>query len=189
MSETSGPPAEGSAGDVGGQPPYGYGAPLAPVGYEALQPPAGPPPPQVELAARLMFVNVAVQLVSMVASLTMRRQILDRVIAKGNGSLTAEQLRTSANLALGVGIGFSIILVVLYALLALQLRKRKNWARVTTIVFASLGVLSLFNVLVPTTVGLLKVVGLVTFAVNLTILLQLTRKQVSRWFKPRRPGY
>jgi hypothetical protein len=162
---------------------------MAPVGYGGLRGPAGPPPRQVELAVRLMFANIALQLISLIASFALRNQIIDKMASRSSTALSTAQLRSAANAGYGVGIGISIIFMVLYILLALQVRKGKNWARITTIVFASLGLLSLFNVVSPTAIGLLKLIGLVAFAINLAILLLLARQPAAGWFKPRPVGY
>jgi hypothetical protein len=44
--------------------------------------------------------------------------------------------------AVAIGVAFGVIFIVLYVLLALQVQKGKNWARIITWILAAFGVLT-----------------------------------------------
>lgn len=186
--------AAGQGGDVppaappDGPSPYGYGTPMPPVGYELRQP-AGPAPTQVVTAVRLMLANAALQVISLILSIAFRDRIIDSFVRHSKTTVDAATLRASARSSVGVSIGISLVIIVLYLLLAMQVRKGKNWARITTIVFAALGVLAILSVLSPATIGVMKVVGLALFVVNVGIIVLLTRRPSSHYFKRVPTGY
>ena len=168
-------------------PAYGTGGQMPP-GYAPIDTPKGPPPRQVETAVRLMFAIVALQVVSFVASLGLRDQIIQQALAK-NPAASAETVRAAARVGFSVGLGLGVVFIVLYGLLALQVRKGKNWARITTIVLAAIGLFSLFNVISPSTLAVLRLVGAIGFGLNLALILLLARRPASDYFKARPYGY
>jgi len=170
-----------------GQSPYG--APMQPVEYGqygAPPPPAGPPPQPVVTAARLMFVGAALGLINLIVVLASKSSLRDQ-IARKNPDFDAHQLDTAVNAAVAVGIVFGIIFTVLYVLLALQVQKGKNWARIVTWILAALGVLGALASLAQTTTGGSRVLSLISGVLDLAIIILLAQKVSNAYF--RRPRF
>ena len=70
-------------------------------------------------------------------------------------------------------------------LLALQVQKGKNWARVITWIIAALGVLSALASLAQTTTGGSRVASLVGGVVDLAIIILLAQKASNDYFRKR----
>ena len=112
-------------------------------------PQGGPPPtardprnapPTVRNAVRLMFVLAALGVIGLIIVFA-DKDALRTAVAKANPSDDTTQIDNAVNTAVTVGAVIGIVLIVLYVLLALQVRKGKNWARIVTWVLAGLGVL------------------------------------------------
>jgi len=170
-----------------GQSPYG--APMQPVEYGqygAPPPLAGPPPQPVVTAARLMFVGAALGLINLIVVLASKSSLRDQ-IARKNPDFDAHQLDTAVNAAVAVGIVFGIIFTVLYVLLALQVQKGKNWARIVTWILAALGVLGALASLAQTTTGGSRILSLISGVLDLAIIILLAQKVSTAYF--RRPRF
>jgi len=170
-----------------GQSPYG--APMQPVEYGqygAPPPPAGPPPQPVVTAARLMFVGAGLGLINLIVVLASKSSLRDQ-IARKNPDFDAHQLDTAVNAAVAVGIVFGIIFTVLYVLLALQVQKGKNWARIVTWILAALGVLGALASLAQTTTGGSRVLSLISGVLDVAIIILLAQKVSNAYF--RRPRF
>jgi len=166
-----------------GQSPYG--APMQPVDYGqygAPPPPVGPPPQPVVTAARLMFVGAALGLINLIVVLASKSSLRDQ-IARKNPDFDAHQLDTAVNAAVAVGIVFGIIFTVLYVLLALQVQKGKNWARIVTWILAALGVLGALASLAQTTTGGSRVLSLISGVLDVAIIILLAQKVSTAYFR------
>ena len=131
------PPAPSYAG-YGAMPPAEYGQPV----------PVGPAPASVVNAVRLMFVGAALTLVGFIVAISTKSTIRAN-IAKKNPDFDSQKLNTAVNATIGVIAVFGIIIVVLFVLLALQVRKGKNWARIVTWVICGLGIISALAIARP----------------------------------------
>ena len=170
-----------------GPPPYG--APMQPVDhnqYAAPRVPAGPPPSSVVNATRLMFVSAGLGVIGLIVLLASKSTLRDE-IAKKNPGYDAHKLDTVVNAAVAVGITFGVIFIVLYVLLALQVKKGKNWARVVTWILAALGVLSALSSLAQTNTGGSRAASLIGGVVDLAIIILLLQKPSNDYF--RKPKY
>jgi hypothetical protein len=166
-------------------PPAGYGAPMPLAGYGAPPSPAGPPPPSVVNATRLMFVSAALGVIGLIVLLASKNSLRDQ-ISKKNPDYDAHKLDTVVNAAVAVGIVFGVIFIVLYVLLALQVQKGKSWARIVTWILAALGVLSALSSLAQTTTGGSRIASLVGGVVDLAVIVLLAQKASNEYFrKPR----
>lgn len=180
------PPVSPEAqGATGAQGPSPYGAPMTPVEqsqYGAPPTPAGPPPPSVVNATRLMFVSAALGVIGLIVLLASKSSLRDQ-IAKKNPDYDAHKLDTVVNAAVGVGITFGVIFIILYVLLALQVKKGKNWARIITWILAALGVISALSSLAQTNTGGSRIASLVGGVVDLAIIILLLQKPSSQYFR------
>ena len=93
-------------------------------------------------------------------------------------------------MAIGITVFFGLVFAVLYVLLAIQVRKGKNWARIVTFVLAGLGVLGGLLSLLGDGTGLEKGVGVIVLLVDIAIIVLLALKPSSEYFASRKaPRY
>ena len=100
----------------------------------------------------------------------LRKQIRDK-----NPGYSASKLDSVVNTAITIGVVIGIVILVLYVLLALQVRKGKNWARIITWVLAGLGVLSGLASLAQTQTPFQRVTTLIGAVIDLAIIILLAR--------------
>jgi hypothetical protein len=178
--------------DAANQPAYpplpaapGYGAmPPAEYGQRA---PIGKAPSTVVNAVRLMFVSAAIGVVSLIVALSTKSTIRAK-IAKKNPDFDAQKLNTAVNATIAIIVVFGIIFIVLFVLLALQVGKGKNWARIVTWVITGLGILSALASLGQSVSAASRVVDLVAGLLDVAIVVLLLQKPSNAFFKPRAIG-
>jgi Family of unknown function (DUF6264) len=173
-------PPEGSAPDAHPQGPAGqpfpprYAPPSA--GYPAGQPNAGPagsqangagkptPPRPVLLAFQLILLAAALEVWALAGAIyavttpsgqNEVRQAMSEMGVADQGFLQPVLIVTAVFVALAVG---------LYVLIAFQIRKGRNWARITGAVLAGLSLLNLLQPTVPTLVQVL--LGVIAIALT-----------------------
>jgi uncharacterized membrane protein len=81
----------------------------------------------------------------------------------------------------------AVIFIVLYVLLALQVQKGKNWARIITWILAAFGVLNALSSLAQTNTGGSRATGLIGGVIDLAIIILLAQKASNDYF--RKPRY
>ena len=163
-------------GGFGSAPAYGNAGYGMPPGRPQLAPPA-----DVLRAVQLMFVRVAISIISALITFTSGDAVRDS-IRESDPSLTAEEVDQAYNLGVGVAIFFGLVFAVLYILLAIQVRKGKNWARIVTWVLAGLGVLGGLLGLFGASTGLEKGFSVVQLLVDAAIIVLLARKPANDYF-------
>jgi hypothetical protein len=142
----------------------------------------GSAPASVWSAARLMYVRAGVGIVGMLALLA-TKDILQGQIQDRHPSLSGTQLVAAANAAVIAGLVTNCFFVVLYALLALQVRRGERWARTVTIVLAALGALGALAssprpAPLPT-----RILSLLGAALDVGIIVFLTRRPSVEYFR------
>jgi predicted membrane channel-forming protein YqfA (hemolysin III family) len=144
----------------------------------------GPAPAGVLLAVRLMFVNVALGVIGLIFVLTLKGQIRDQLRNQypNYTSSHIDDLASTATVIAGV---VAVIFIVLYALLALQVQKGRNWARIVTFVLAGLGVLSALSTLAQHEPVLNKVLGIIQGVLDVAIIVLLARAESQPYFRRR----
>ena len=160
-----------------------------PGGYPAMPPepgrpagPVGPPPAPVENAVRLMFVRAGLSVLGLLA-LLLTRESLRTTLLEQNTTLDPSQVDTAVSVALGVGLVLGAIFAVLYVLLALQVRKGRSWARIVTIVIASLSLLAGLANLAQPAPAVTRVLGLLTLLIEVGILYLLLTRPAADYFR------
>src|SRR5690349_9647456 len=119
------------------------------MSYQPMPPaPQGGPPPvprdpraapsTVRNAVRVMFVLAALGLIGLIIVFA-NKDALRTAIRDANPGYDTTQLDNAVNVGVTIGAVIGVVLIVLYVLLALQVRKGKNWARIVTWVLAGLG--------------------------------------------------
>jgi hypothetical protein len=176
-------PYAGGPGGYGNAPSYSNAPAYANEGFGT--PPGGradlTAPQEVIRATQLMFLRVAIGLISAIITFAsgdaIKTSIRDR-----DPSLTADQVNSAYAVGVAVAIVFGVIFAALYILLAIQVRKGKNWARIVTWVLAGLGVLSGLLGLFGTGTGLEKAIAVLLLLIDAAIIVFLTRKPANEYF-------
>jgi hypothetical protein len=176
MSEPTDPayPPLPAAPGYGAMPPAEYGQPI----------PVGPAPSSVVNAVRLMLVTAALGVVGLIVALSTKSTIKSKIAAK-NPDFDAHKLNTAVNVTIGTLVVLGIIVIVLFVLLALQVRKGKNWARIVTWILSGLGILSALGSLGQSVAAASRAVSLVSGLLDVAIVVLLMQKPSNAFFKPR----
>jgi hypothetical protein len=138
-------------------------------------------PPEVIRAAWLMIASVVLGVLGAIITFASGDAIKDS-IRQGDPSLTPSEVDSAYSLVVGTAVVFGLIFALLYLLLAWQVRKGKNWARITTFVLASLGVLGGLLGLFGNGTGVEKVLDVVQLLIAIGIIVLLTRKPANEYF-------
>jgi len=147
-----------------------------------------PAPPSVINAVRLMFLTTAFLVVSVIVTLATKSH-LRHVIAGKHPEYTSSHLDTLVNAAVITSVVFGVIFIVAYIALALRVRAGRNWARITTLILAGLGILGSLSGLAGanrTTTSVL--LSLLTLALNGSVIFLLARKESSDYFRSAPPS-
>ncbi len=155
-----------------------------PSAPESRPVPAGPPPPSVVTAVRLMFVRAGVALIGAIVTFSMKTQ-LRNAIRDANPNSSTHRINMLYNSAIAVGIVVAGIFIVLYVLLALQVRKGKNWARIITWILAALGVIDAIGSLAQTTTSASQTIAIIVGVIDVAIIVMLSQRQSSFYFNKR----
>lgn len=143
-------------------------------------------PSTVQNAVRLMFALVVLSLISLIVVFADKSALRD-AIEKHNPGFDSSQVDTALNTAVAVGAVIGIVLMVLYVLLALQVRKGKNWARIVTWVLSGLGVLGSISNLAQPEAALTKVIAVIELVVDVAVIVLLAMRPSNEYF--RKPAY
>jgi hypothetical protein len=165
--------------------PYGAG-PYNPMPGE---PPRGPitkgaAPAPVTNAVRLMFTQAGLSVLGFIVLLA-TKDTLRKEILKKNSDYSAQKLDDVVNAAIAIGIVIGIIFTVLYVLLALQVGKGKNWARIVTWVLAGLGAVAGLASLGQPEPALSRVLSIIGLIIDIAIIVLLMQKPSNEYFRRR----
>jgi hypothetical protein len=180
------PPAPdyGTAPQPGAASPYSS-APQYSDPYGGQPAPAGPPPKEVIWASMLMFIQAALGLLSLLLTFADSDGYKD-TIRENSPELTADEVNTAYTLSLVFALIIGLVFSALYVLLALQLRKGKNWARITTFVIAGVSLLFGLLGLAADVPSLSRLIGIVGLLLNLGIIVLLLLKPSKDYFAARK---
>ena len=155
------PPQYGQNPPQFNQPAYGQ-SPYAQ--YPSAQPQATPGMPKlVNTAFWLIVASGAVWVISLLLAIgtldsPAMRDMFEQQMAASGAEIRYEDLRGAL---VGSIVVFAVISAGLYALVALNVRKGKNWARILGTVFAALSIFSLYPLSLGTLAVLLGIAGIV----------------------------
>ncbi|MDQ2748089.1 MAG: hypothetical protein M3Y44_00915 [Actinomycetota bacterium] len=144
----------------------------------------GPAPAPVGNAVRLMFVRAAMGVLSLIALLATKDTLRKEVLKKNSGYST-QKLDDVVNAAVTIGIVIGLVFIVLYVLLALQVGKGKNWARIVTWVLAGLGVLSGLASFAQPEPALSRILGVIGLLIDIAIIVLLAQRPSNEYFRRR----
>lgn len=146
----------------------GYGAPAE----------RGPRPDTVTNAVRLMFAQVALSLLGLIALFATKSDYEDRIREN-----TPNASDSTVNAAIAVVVVIAVVFAVLYALLAMQVGKGRNWARIVTWVLAGLGIISGFTQFGQPQPPVSRILGIIGLVVEIAIVILLALKASNDYFK------
>lgn len=165
-----------------------FGTGYTPMPGEQPQAPItrAPAPSTVRNTVGIMLVRAGLGVIGIIVVLA-TKDSLKKAILKKNPTADTARLNTLLNTAITVGVVIGIIFIVLYVLLALQVRKGKNWARIVTWVLAGLGVLSALGSLAQPEPALSRVVSLIGGLLDLVIIVLLSQRPSNQYFRRTTP--
>jgi hypothetical protein len=145
-------------------------------------------PSTVQNAVRLMFALVALGVISLIVVFADKNSLRD-AIESHDPSFDTSQVDSAVNTAVAVGAVIGIILIVLYVLLALQVRKGKNWARIVTWVLSGLGALGSVSNLAQPEAALTKIVAVSELVLDIVLIVLLALRPSNDYFRKPVYGY
>jgi len=151
------------------------------------EPPQGPvvrglAPAQVLNAVRLMFVSAALGLLGLIVVLA-TKDSLRKEILKKNRDYSASKLDDVVNAAVTIGIVIGLVFIILYVLLALQVGKGKNWARIVTWVLAGLGAVAGLAGLAQPSPAASKILSVIGAVIDIAIIVLLAQRPANEYFR------
>jgi peptidoglycan/LPS O-acetylase OafA/YrhL len=158
--------------------------PVQPGEYGSAVAGRGPAPSSVTMAVRLMFVRAAIGLVSILVAFTQKDALRD-IVREQNPDYSSSKLDDAVNAALAITAVIGVVFLVLYILLALQVGKGRNWARIVTWVLAALGLISFLAAIAGDNPGVSKIFAAVTAVLDLAIIVLLAQKPSNDYFRQR----
>ncbi len=142
-------------------------------------------PASTHLAVNLMFVLAGLALLNLILAFVFRDQTR-RAIATANTGFSQSQLDSAVTAAIAVGIVIGLVFLVLYVLLAFQVRKGKNWARIITVILAAFGILGGVSALVGSGSAVSTAVSITTAIIDIALIVLLFRRDSNAYFsRPR----
>lgn len=138
-------------------------------------------PAPVLTAVRLMFARAALSLLGLLALLATKSTLKEQIL-KSKPTVSGSQIDTLLSAAIGIGVVVGLVFIVLYVLLALQVRKGKNWARIVTWVLAGLGVLSALTSLAQPEPLLTRILSLIGAVIDVAVIVLLAQRPSSAYF-------
>ncbi len=150
-------PGYGQAPGQYGQSPYAQYPSEAPAGG------TGARPARLDLAFWLLIASGVVWVLSLMLAIgtldsPAMRDMFEQQMAGSGADIRFEDIKGAI---VGTVVVFAVISAGLYALVAINVRKGKNWARILGTVFAALSLLSLFPLSLGTLAVVLGVAGIV----------------------------
>jgi hypothetical protein len=132
----------------------------------------------------MMFAVAALGVVNLIVLLATQKSVRS-TLARQHPRWSDHQLTTTVHVIVAAGIVFGLVFLVLYVLLALQVRKGKNWARIVTFVLAGIGVLGLLASFARPAAGAGRVVSALSGLLDIGIIVLLTQPPSNVYFARR----
>jgi hypothetical protein len=160
-------------------------APMPPV-PEPLPGVPGPAPSTVRNAVLLMYVRAGLGVLSIIAVLATKNSLRNS-IRDQHPEYNADKLDRLVNNAVTASVIIGIAFLVLYVLLAIQVARGRNWARIVTWVVSALGVIGLLGVFSESSAAS-KILGVVSGLLAIAIIILLAMAPSNQYFAagPRR---
>jgi hypothetical protein len=135
-------------------------------------------PDTVTLAVVLLYVNVALGAIGLLVLFAdkdgFKKKILESAPDTSDSTIDSAITLTAV---------VAIVFLVLFALLAWQVGRGKNWARITTWVFAGLGVVSGLVALAQPALLVTRIDGILALLIDVVVIVLLARPASSEYFR------
>ncbi|HEX6234480.1 MAG TPA: hypothetical protein VFZ63_15240 [Jiangellaceae bacterium] len=168
--------------------PYGQAPGYAPYGQPMAKP---EPPASILQAVRLMYAGAVLSLLWTLLQPTQRDTVRD-ALGNPDAEVTAEDLDTFVNVAIGFAVAIGLITVGLWILMARTNRDGKTWARVVATVLGAIGILGGLRGMLQAddSIGLL-IINLTLVVLAVWIIVLLYRRESSDYYNAvsQRPRY
>jgi hypothetical protein len=152
-----------------------------PQGGEMPPDPTRPAPPRpVRTAVLLMYTGAALSAVSLIVTV-LNFHAIERTIRNASSTLTAQQVHSSAIVAVTIAVVTSLVAIGLWLLMAWGNKNGQNWARITATVLFGLNTLFLL-LSFRATVSASLAFSLLVWLVGLGAIILLWRKESSQYF-------
>jgi drug/metabolite transporter (DMT)-like permease len=144
----------------------------------------GAAPSSVLTAVKLMYARAVLGVLGVLLAFTQRGAIED-IVREQNSDFTQSEIDNAVTAALVVTVIIGLVFLVLYVVLAQQVAKGRNWARIVTWVIAGLSLLSFLSTVASDSTGLSKALGLVGAILDIGIVVLLLQKPSNDYFRAR----
>lgn len=196
MSTVPPPGDAGWPGEPGGRPPHPGGPPPYPGAGQVPYPGAGlptypggpqgpaprpPAPPTVRLAARLMLLGGAIGLVSSIIQIADHHQ-LRRIIVHAHPAYSPHQINNAVDALVGTAIVGGIVGAALWVWMAIANSRGNSWARIVATVFFGIDTIGTIVGVAENSLGVTKVLGVITWIIGLGAVILLWRAPSSAYF-------
>lgn len=148
----------------------------------------GPVPPAVRYAVILMVVNAVIGVIAAIVLFATKDTVKNQ-IRKDNPDWTNKRVDDAANVAVTVGSVVALVIFVLFLLLAWQVWRGKQWARIVVWVFAGLGALSALGSLAQDESGASHALGVVSGILDIATIALLIVGGRTGYFRGGRQSY
>jgi hypothetical protein len=138
-------------------------------------------PPTVHWASIAMIIRTGIAVLGLFVTLARMDDIVDEVVAKSS-TVTRDSARAAVIFGTVIGLIFALALLAL----ALQVRRGRNWARITAIVLSALGILGgLFSFAQPYG-AVIATLNTLSLLLAIATLVLLVMPQSNEYFKAQR---
>lgn len=162
----------------------GEGWPPTPPPYGVARPHR---PRSIRTAVRLMWVGAAISLVGILVTVLGRDEIRDELRDR-DSSLTADELDTALNVAVGLAVVIGLVTVGLWLWMASANGQGKSWARTVATVLGGLNVaLTVLGLATGQATPVGVVLNVVSLGLALAIIVLLYREDSSRYYEAMSP--
>lgn len=160
---------------------YGSMPPVDPGDYGRTSP-ARVAPASVLNAVKLMYVRAGLGILAVLLAFT-QRDAIEEIVREQNPGFDSGEIDNAVTAALIVTVVVGAIFLVLYIVLARQVGRGRNWARIVTWVIAGLSLLSFVSTLAGDNPGLSKALGAIGAVLDIAIIALLLQKPSNDYFR------
>jgi hypothetical protein len=151
-------------------------------GGRVVRPDAGPPPPVILNAVKLMYAGAAVNIVGLIVGLATARD-LKSAIEKAQPKLTATQVTNSEHFLITATVVSGLIGAGLWLWMAWANKNGKSWARILSSVFFGIATLNTIASFAQPGEVLSKVFTVAVWLVGLGAIVLLWRPEATAYYR------
>lgn len=143
-------------------------------------------PPMVNYLSIGLFTLVALQALSAIISLASVQAAVERTVnqASQNPALSPDRAEAAVRAIVIGGAVFGLILAGIFLWLTIMVRKGRNWARITSTVFLSLGIIFGLIGLFGGGTTVTTLIAIVMLLLEIAVLVMLWLRPSNEYFRP-----